>query len=107
MLASEFDYHLPQDLIAKRPAAARDASRMLVLDRCVGNIADHQFSALPDLLRGDELMVINDARVIPARPYAHRRGVHAAAEGHAGGHDFLSASIEVLLARRLGPDLWE
>lgn len=107
MLVSDFDYDLPSVLIAKRPAVSRDASRMLVLDRLSGGIADRQFSELTDLLWGDELVIVNDARVIPARLFAHRRGVHAAAGGRAGSRGFLSASIEVLLARRLGPDLWE
>jgi S-adenosylmethionine:tRNA ribosyltransferase-isomerase len=107
MLVSDFNYDLPRELIAKRPAASRDASRMLVVDRVSGSLADRLFAELPDLLRGDELVIVNDARVIPARLFAHRLGVHAARPEKTGSHDFLSASIEVLLAKRLEPNLWE
>jgi|SRR5579872_1086692 len=107
MLLSDFNYDLPPELIAKWPAPSRDAARMLVLDRTSGSVADRHFSALPELLRGDELVIVNDARVIPARLFAYRRGVHAAVAGHTGSRGFLSASIEVLLTRRRGPELWE
>ena len=74
MNVSEFDYDLPPDRIAQRPLAERDASRMLLLDRTTGAWEDRWFRELPDLLRGDELIVINNARVLPARLFGRREG---------------------------------
>src|ERR1700676_3995534 len=97
-MRSEFDYELPAELIAQRPLTARDASRMLLLERFSGLFVDRQFSDFPDVLRGDELIVVNDARVIPARLFAHRAGVRAdaPARGDSPPSEFLSARIEVL-----------
>ncbi len=67
MLLTDFDYELPDELIARYPAAERTASRLLV----VGNaLADRQFNELPSLLRAGDLLVFNDTRVIPARLHA-------------------------------------
>lgn len=66
----DFDYHLPQDLIATRPLAERAASRMLVLHRDSGRIEHRMFRDLPNYLRPDDLVVLNDTRVIPARVFA-------------------------------------
>jgi S-adenosylmethionine:tRNA ribosyltransferase-isomerase len=66
MLVSELDYALPHELIAQRPAARRDASRLLVFDRATGEVRHHRFHELPELL-GAELVVVNDTRVVPAR----------------------------------------
>lgn len=63
----DFDYQLPQELIASRPAADRAASRMLVLHRGSGRIEHRMFRELPELLLPDDLLVLNDTRVIPAR----------------------------------------
>src|ERR1700674_3783113 len=106
---SDFDYRLPQEAIAQHPLAERDASRMLLLDRLSGGIEDHDFADLPSLLKGHELVVINNARVIPARLFGHRAGVHAEGPGERGraSSGFLSSRIEVLLTRRLEADLWE
>ena len=70
MELSEFDYELPSDRIAQTPAAARDASRLLLIDRARGALADHVFAELPDLLRRGDCLVVNDSRVIPARVLA-------------------------------------
>src|SRR5205085_10724961 len=62
----DFDYRLPQHQIAQRPLAQRDASRLLLLHRTTCTLEDSNFSQLPDLLRTDDLLVFNNARVIPA-----------------------------------------
>jgi S-adenosylmethionine:tRNA ribosyltransferase-isomerase len=62
-----YDFDLPPDQIAQRPAERRDRSRLLVLDRSTGGVEDRTFSDLPDFLRAGDLLVVNDARVIPAR----------------------------------------
>jgi S-adenosylmethionine:tRNA ribosyltransferase-isomerase len=105
----EFDYDLPAAAIAQRPLARRDASRMLLLDRATGRYEDSRFIEFPEILRGDELIVVNNARVIPARLYARRVGLHAQPPGKhsAVRREFLRSRIEVLLVRRLERDLWE
>ncbi len=109
MKLSDFDYQLPPERIAQRPVEPRDASRMLVLDRQAGRWEDRWFRELPEVLRGDELLVVNNTRVIPARLFGRRAGVKAAAPGRESraksGH--LSARIEVLLTRQLGEDRWQ
>jgi S-adenosylmethionine:tRNA ribosyltransferase-isomerase len=88
MKASELDYELPQELIAQRPAARRDGSRLLVYERATGAVRHRRFPDLPDELSG-ELVVVNDTRVVPARiPIESPRG-------------------EVLLLERLDGDIWE
>src|SRR5580704_7649888 len=67
MRLDAFDYHLPPEQIAQRPLERRDASRLLELHRAGGSPSDHLFVDLPNLLRGDELIVLNNTRVIPAR----------------------------------------
>ena len=67
VLATDFDFELPEELIAQRPLAERAASRLLVLERRVGAPVDRQFIDLPSLLRPEDLLVFNDTRVIPAR----------------------------------------
>jgi S-adenosylmethionine:tRNA ribosyltransferase-isomerase len=109
MKLTDFNYDLPLDQIAQRPLDERDRSRLLLLSRATGQWDDHQFAELPDLLRGDELLVVNNARVIPARLFGHRRSLHSQSPGR---HDpakseHLSAMIEVLLTRNLGDDRWE
>ncbi|MFH7319818.1 tRNA preQ1(34) S-adenosylmethionine ribosyltransferase-isomerase QueA [Desulfurivibrio sp. D14AmB] len=64
---TDYDYDLPPELIAQRPAANRDASRLLVLDRSRGTLADRNFPALLQLLSAGDLLVFNDTRVFPAR----------------------------------------
>jgi S-adenosylmethionine:tRNA-ribosyltransferase-isomerase (queuine synthetase) len=74
---SDFDYHLPEELIAQEPLADRSASRMLHLRRYTGEFADRRFIEFPDLLRSDDLLVVNNSRVFPARLFGHRSGRRA------------------------------
>ncbi len=67
MDVAEFDYHLPQDLIAQHPAEKRDQSRLLVVNRADGSLTDSTFSNLPSFLQEGDLLVVNDTQVIPAR----------------------------------------
>jgi S-adenosylmethionine:tRNA ribosyltransferase-isomerase len=67
MKLSELDYVLPPELIAQRPLERRDDSRLLVYDRASGEVRHRRFAELPDVLESDELVVVNDTRVIPAR----------------------------------------
>jgi S-adenosylmethionine:tRNA ribosyltransferase-isomerase len=109
MNLSEFDFELPPESIAQRPLAERDASRMLELNRATGEWFDRQFREFPDLLRGDELIVLNNARVLPARLFGRRKGIHATPPGEDNPERelHLAAEIEVLLVRPLGENRWE
>jgi S-adenosylmethionine:tRNA ribosyltransferase-isomerase len=109
MDVSELDYHLPPERIAQRPLAERDASRLLLLDRASGEWQDRIFGELPELLRGDELLVLNNARVLPARLFGHRGGLRAQPLGrnNPARREFLTTEIEVLLVRQTGEDTWE
>jgi S-adenosylmethionine:tRNA ribosyltransferase-isomerase len=95
---SDFDYELPPERIAQEPARPRDASRVLVMDRATGALSHHHFYDLPDLLAPDDLLVLNDTRVIPAAFTARR------ATGARIGGCFLrvldGGGWEVLLAGR-------
>jgi len=107
---SEFDYALPPERIAQRPPAERDASRLLLVDRGRGAWEDRRFRDLPALVRGDELIVLNNARVFPARLFGRRRGVQAGPAARRGRarREHLAAPIEVLLLGRAAePDCWE
>ena len=79
MRVSDFDFELPEALIAQAPASPRDASRLLVLP-CRGPIAHRAFSDLPSLLRAGDLVVFNDTRVIPARLVGQKAGTGGKAE---------------------------
>jgi S-adenosylmethionine:tRNA ribosyltransferase-isomerase len=109
MNLDELNFDLPPERIAQHPLAARDASRMLLLDKTTGAWEDRQFREFPDLLRGDELIVLNNTRVLPARLFGRRVGIHAEPPGihNPARHEHLQAPIEVLLVRQLGPDTWE
>jgi S-adenosylmethionine:tRNA ribosyltransferase-isomerase len=72
MQLSDFDYDLPQELIAQAPLEHRAASRLLVLDGNSGDLSDRAFADLPQLLRPDDLLVFNDTRVIPARLFGRK-----------------------------------
>lgn len=74
MKVSEFNFDLPEELIAQKPLPERATSRMLVLERRGGGLAHREFSVLPDLLRQGDLVVLNNTRVIPARAFARRGG---------------------------------
>ena len=67
MNISDFDFALPEPLIAQDPAAERGGSRLLAMQRATGLVSHHQFSDLPSLLRAGDVLVVNDTRVFPAR----------------------------------------
>lgn len=71
MLTSDFDYHLPEELIASEPLADRAASRMLVVDRGQQSIEHHLFRDLPSFMREGDMVVLNDTRVVPARFFSN------------------------------------
>jgi S-adenosylmethionine:tRNA ribosyltransferase-isomerase len=70
LLTKDFDYHLPEELIAARPLTERSASRMLVVHKDSGRIEHRMFRDFPDYLRPDDLLVLNDTKVIPARVFS-------------------------------------
>lgn len=109
MKLSELDYQLPLERIAQWPLPERDASRMLVLDRKTGRWEDRRFRELPDIVRGDELVALNNARVLPARLFGRRAGIRAERPGRRGPahREFLQSPIEVLLLRQIEPGVWE
>lgn len=76
-----FDYELPPHLIAQHPAAKRDESRLLALDRRTGRIDHRQFGDLPELLQPGDLLILNDTRVLPARLLGKREGTGGAWQG--------------------------
>ena len=90
---SEFDYDLPPALIAQRPTEKRETSRLMVVHRDCGDIEHHHFRDLPQFLSSEDLVVLNETRVFPARLYARKGGT--------GAH------LEVLLVRRHRNDLWD
>ncbi|MGC1105913.1 MAG: tRNA preQ1(34) S-adenosylmethionine ribosyltransferase-isomerase QueA [Candidatus Acidiferrales bacterium] len=109
MNVSEFDYELPAERIAQRPLRARDASRMLVTKRVTGSLEDRMFKEFEELLRGDELIIVNNARVLPARLWGRRKGLNAQPVGKNSPicHENLTSPIEVLLLRAISADEWE
>jgi len=97
LLVSDFNFSLPEDLIAQSPPAIRGTSRMMHLDRSTGAYNDDSFANLPSYLREGDLLILNDSRVIPARLYATRaRGTHTQSSTPDP-----SGRIEVLLTQRL------
>ena len=88
---SEFDYSLPQELIARQPVSQRDRSRLMLVDRATGRIEQHSFQELPRLLEDTDLLVLNDTRVVPVRLPA-RAG---------------KRTLEVVLLRELETGVWE
>ena len=95
---SDFDFELPEELIAQQPPTERGQSRMLTMDRAGGVLRDCQFSQFPTLLRAGDLLVLNDSRVIPARLYA-RRTLRRDKEKPSG-------RIEVMLTEPVGENRW-
>ena len=92
MKTADFDFQLPEELIAQTPLERRDASRLLTLDKATGAVAHHHFYDLPRFLRPGDCLVLNDSRVLPARLIGHRP---------TGG------ACEVLLLVDKGDNLWE
>ena len=111
VLVSEFNYHLPEELIAQEPLADRAASRLLHLLVARGRFEDRKFRDFPDLLRADDLVVFNNTRVFPARLYGRRSGIRAQAVSprNPAARSFLHGRIEVLLTRQvsLEPNEWQ
>jgi S-adenosylmethionine:tRNA ribosyltransferase-isomerase len=121
MLVSDFDYDLPPERIAQEPLPDRAASRLLHLTRQSGNgqgqswqnrsWKDLKFREFPGLLRPDDLLVLNNTRVFPARLYGHRSGQRAdpLSQRNPASQDFLRGRIEVLLTRQISddPNEWE
>ena len=111
VLVSEFNYHLPQELIAQQPLEDRSASRMLHLGRSQGLLEDRRFREFPDLLRPDDLLVFNNTKVLPARLSGHRSGSRAqqVSPHNPATKEFLRGRVEVLLTRQLSssPIEWE
>ncbi|MFZ0760924.1 MAG: tRNA preQ1(34) S-adenosylmethionine ribosyltransferase-isomerase QueA [Candidatus Sulfotelmatobacter sp.] len=111
MQVSDFHFHLPEELIAQEPLAARDGSRMLHLGRTSARYSDRVFRDFPELLLPGDLLVFNNTRVFPARLYGRRQGAgaHPVSPGNPSARDFLQGRIEVLLTRQLSaqPNDWE
>ncbi len=92
MLISDFDYELPPELIAQQPLERREASRMLAVDRAAGSFEDRQFLDLPRLLLANDVLVLNDTRVFPARLM---------------GRTATGANVELFLVKDIGNGVWE
>ncbi len=93
MKTEDFDYELPEHLIAQTPLQRRDASKLLVLDKETGKIEHHVFSDILEYLNKGDVLVVNDTKVIPARLY--------------GEKEETGAVIELLMLKDTGNDIWE
>ena len=93
MQLSDFDYHLPEELVARHPAAKRDQSRMLKIERCSGDISEAVFSDFKDIIKAGDALILNNTKVIPARIFGERIP--------SGG------KVEALLIEERGPGLWQ
>ena len=93
MKLSEFDFNLPEELIAQRPLDKRDTSRLMVLNREKQTIEHKHFYDIIDYLQPGDILVRNNTKVIPARLF----GIKEETNGH----------VEVLLLKDLGDDTWE
>lgn len=89
----QFYYDLPKELIAQRPAQPRDSSRLMCMDRKTGELSEHIFRDVVELLQPKDLLVVNDSKVIPARLLGKKTET--------------GAEAELLLLRDLGDDCWE
>lgn len=92
MQISDFDYHLPPELIAQQPLPERQASRLLTIDRASGTLADRNFSDLPGFLRRGDVLVLNNTKVFPAR---------------LTGRTETGANVEILLVRERDGQVWD
>jgi S-adenosylmethionine:tRNA ribosyltransferase-isomerase len=103
---AEFDYELPEELIAQEALADRAASRMLVLDRAAQRWEDRAFREFPSFLREGDCLVLNDSRVFPARLFGKRAGVHSLPIGKNNPKvgEYLSREVEVFLLRPVSAD---
>jgi S-adenosylmethionine:tRNA ribosyltransferase-isomerase len=109
VLVSDFDFVLPEELVAQEPLENRAASRMLVLNRRTGKFVDEEFRRFPQYLQPGDVLVLNNSRVFPARLFGHRSGSRAQrlSERNPASRDFLKGQVEVLLTRQLGNNEWE
>jgi S-adenosylmethionine:tRNA ribosyltransferase-isomerase len=109
VLVSDFDFHLPEELIAQEALADRSSSRLLHLSRSTGSFEDRRFIEFPNLLRPGDLLILNSSRVFPARLYGRRAGLHAqpVSPRNPASRDFLHGRVEVMLTRQLGPLEWQ
>jgi S-adenosylmethionine:tRNA ribosyltransferase-isomerase len=109
MLLEEFDYKLPAELIAQRPLAERDASRMMLLDRATSKWDDRTFREISRILRPGDLLVFNNTKVFPARLLGRRRGLTALAIGknNPAQDGFLTGETELLLTWQESEDVWQ
>jgi S-adenosylmethionine:tRNA ribosyltransferase-isomerase len=109
VLVSDFDFYLPEELIAQEALADRSSSRLLHLSRSTGSFEDRQFTDFPSLLRSGDLLVLNSSRVFPARLYGRRAGLRAqpVSPRNPASRDFLHGRVEVMLTRQLGPLEWQ
>jgi len=109
VLVSDFDFYLPEELIAQEALADRSSSRLLHLSRSTGRFEDRRFIEFPNLLRPGDLLVLNSSRVFPARLYGHRAGLHAqpVSSRNPSSRDFLHGRVEVMLTRQVGPLEWQ
>src|ERR1017187_3094882 len=106
MNLADFDYQLPEELIAQAPPTDRAGARMLVVDRRTGRWEDRLFRDFPEYLHPGDCLVLNDSRVFPARLFGHRAGLHALPVGknNPERREFLSGDVEVFLLRAVGAD---
>lgn len=93
MRTEDFDYYLPEELIAQHPSEKRDESRLMVLDKKSGEIEDKHFYDIINYLEAEDCLVMNDTRVIPARLFGHRPEKEE--------------KIEVFLLNNIEKDKWE
>ena len=93
MNTADFDFDLPEELIAQTPLEKRDASRLLIVDRETGHFSDQHFDSIIDQLEPGDALVMNNTRVLPARLYGEKP--------ETGGH------VELLLLKNLQGDEWE
>ena len=93
MNTADFDFHLPEELIAQTPLEKRDASKLLIVNRETGEFQDKYFHSIIDMLEPGDALVMNDTRVLPARLYGQKE--------ETGGH------VELLLLKNTASDEWE
>ena len=93
MKTDDFDYYLPEELIAQTPLEKRDSSKFLVIDKKTGNIEHRKFNDIVEYLNPGDVLVLNDTKVIPARLY--------------GIKEETNAHVEILMLKDLGSDTWE
>ena len=113
MLVSDFDFYLPEELIAQEALADRSSSRLLHLSRSGGDFEnrfeDRKFADFAGMLRPSDLLVLNNSRVFPARLYGRRAGLHAqpVSPNNPASRDFLQGRVEVMLTRQLARLEWQ